>query len=202
MAAALAKDLRVRVMGDVDAGMSAEKAAVKYSVSARTIYHWKALRRETGVLKPRAGKTGPKPKLAAHRERILAAVREDSAITLNDLRAKLQLPGCVSTLWLALWSWGIVLKKCPAGQLTTTAGCRREASLVGSSDDASPTGSLCISRRNGGEHEDGSIVRLGSEVRAGGLVGSSRTLEDDDLCGRVADDRPDRSGGDRWRDER
>ena len=116
MAAALTKDLRVRVMLDVDAGMSAEKAAVKYSVSARTIYHWKALRRETGVLKPRAGKTGPKPKLAAHRERILAAVREDSAITLNDLRAKLQLPGCVSTLWLALWSWGIVLKKSPAGQ--------------------------------------------------------------------------------------
>ena len=115
MAAALAGDLRVRVMLDVDAGMSAEKAAVKYSVSARTIYHWKALRRETGVLEPRAGKTGPKPKLAAHRERILAAVREDSAITLNDLRAKLQLPGCVATLWLALWSWGIVLKKSPAG---------------------------------------------------------------------------------------
>ena len=115
MAAALAGDLRVRVMLDVDAGMSAEKAAVKYSVSARTIYHWKALRRETGVLEPRAGQTGPKPKLAAHRERILAAVREDSAITLNDLRAKRPLPGCVATLWLALWSWGLVLKKSPAG---------------------------------------------------------------------------------------
>lgn len=34
MAAALAMDLRTRVMADVDAGMSAEKAAVKYSVSA------------------------------------------------------------------------------------------------------------------------------------------------------------------------
>ena len=48
MAAALAKDLRIRVMVDVDAGMSAEKAGQKYSVSTRTIYHWRALRRETG----------------------------------------------------------------------------------------------------------------------------------------------------------
>ena len=111
MAAALAKDLRVRVMVDVDAGMSAETAAVKYSVSARTIYHWKSLRHETGALDPRDGKSGPKPRLAEQRERILAAVREDSAITLNDLRETLQLPTCVATLWLALRTWGIVLKK-------------------------------------------------------------------------------------------
>lgn len=116
MAAALAKDLRMRVMVDIDAGMSAEKAAVKYSVSARTIYHWKALRRETGAMRPRGGKTGPKPKLAEHREQILAAVRENSAITLNDLRETLQLPACVATLWRALRTWGIVLKKSPAGR--------------------------------------------------------------------------------------
>lgn len=111
MAAALAKDLRVRVMADVDAGLTAEQAAEKYSVSARTIFHWKALRRETGAVVPRAGKTGPKPKLAEHRERILAAVREDSAITLSDLREKLQLRVGVTTLWQALRAWGVVLKK-------------------------------------------------------------------------------------------
>ena len=120
MAAALAGDLRTRVMGDVDAGMSAEKAAVKYSVSARTIDHWQALRRETKVLEPRKGKTGPKPKWAEHRERILAAVREDSAITLNDLREKLPLPAGVTTLWQALWqalrTWGLVLKKKSCGR--------------------------------------------------------------------------------------
>jgi len=115
MAAALTGDLRMRVMVDVDAGMSAEKAGRKYSVSARTIYHWKALRRETGAMEPREGKTGPKPKLAEHRERILAAVRGNSAITLSDLCETLQLPACVATLWLALRTWGIVLKKSPAG---------------------------------------------------------------------------------------
>ena len=116
MAAALTGDLRMRVMVDVDAGLSAEKAGKKYSVSARTIYHWKALRRETGAMEPRGGKTGPKPKLAEHRERILAAVRADSAITLNDLREKRQLPACVATLWLAWRTWGIVLKTSPAGR--------------------------------------------------------------------------------------
>ena len=146
MAAALTGDLRMRVMVDVDAGMSAEKAGKKYSVSARTIYHWKALRRETGAMKPRAGQTGPKPKLAEHRERILAAVRDNSAITWNDLRETLQLPVCVATLWLALRTWGIVLKKSPEGRGTTTAGCRREASRVGHSDEASPAGSLRVPR--------------------------------------------------------
>lgn len=124
MAAALAMDLRTRVMADVDAGMSAEKAAVKYSVSARVIYQWKALRRESGSLKARDGKTGPKPKLEAYREQILAAVRDDSAITLNDLKRKLQLPACVSTLWKALSAWGIVLKKSPAGRRAAATGCR------------------------------------------------------------------------------
>lgn len=116
MGAALAMDLRDRVMRDVDAGLSAEKAAKKYSVAARTIYQWKALRRETGSLNAREGKTGPKPKLEEHRERILAAVPDDSGIRLNDLKAKLQLPACVATLWTALQTWGIVLKKSSASR--------------------------------------------------------------------------------------
>ena len=111
MASAFAMDLRDRVMTDVDAGLSAEKAAKKYSVSARTIYHWKALRHETGSLAARDGKTGPKPKREEHRERILAAVRDDCGITLGGLKSKLKLPACVATLWGALRAWDIVFKK-------------------------------------------------------------------------------------------
>ena len=121
MAAALGMDLRVRVMADVDAGMSAEKAAVKYSVEARTIYQWKALRRETGALEPRAGKTGPKPKLDAHRERITAAIRENPSVTLEDLHTKLKLPASVTTLWVALKAWKLVLKKSPSRRRATPA---------------------------------------------------------------------------------
>ena len=53
MAVPLGMDLRVRVMKDVDAEKSADRAAVKCSISARTIYEWKKLRRENGSLEPR-----------------------------------------------------------------------------------------------------------------------------------------------------
>lgn len=121
MARPLSVDLRTRVLNDVESGMSAERAAVKYSISARTIYQWKALKRETGSLAPRSGKSGPQPKLEPYREQILAAVQENSGITLKELRAQLQLPGCLSTVWNALRTWGIVLKKSPAGRRTAAA---------------------------------------------------------------------------------
>lgn len=121
MASPLSMDLRTRVMNDVEAGMSAERAAVKYSLSARTIYQWKKLKRETGSLAPRCGRSGPRPKLEPYRERILVAVKENSGITLEELKAQLQLPGCLSTVWNALRAWGIVLKKSPAGRRTAAA---------------------------------------------------------------------------------
>lgn len=115
MAAALAMDLRTRVLQAVDSGMTVKAAAETYSVSSRTIYNWKALMRDRGSPEPRDGKTGPKPKLESFREPILAVIRENSEITLEDLRAKLSLPACLSTIWLALKTWGIVLKKSPPG---------------------------------------------------------------------------------------
>jgi transposase len=119
MAAALAMELRARVMKDIDAGISVERVAEKYSVSARTIYNWKALVREKGTFQARDGKPGPKRKLEDSREAILAAVGEDSGMTLEELKAKLDLPVCLSTVWMALKAWGIVLKKSPAGSRTT-----------------------------------------------------------------------------------
>ena len=111
MASSYGMDLRNRVMADVEAGMSAENAAVKYSVSPRTVYNWKTLRTEKGTLKPRDGKPGVKPKLQEYRDRILTVVELNSGITLEELRERLELPVCLSTVWLALKTWGIVLKK-------------------------------------------------------------------------------------------
>ncbi len=114
-------DLRIRVMADVDKGMSIEAVAQTYSVSSRAIFQWRDLRDETGNLEPRHGKTGPKPKLDSYRDEILAAVQENSSITLEELKSKLELPGCVQTLWNALRRWGIVLKKSHAS--SRTAAC-------------------------------------------------------------------------------
>ena len=121
MSACYSLDLRTRVLDDLDRGMSAEKAAGKYSVSARTVYAWKALKRQTGSLAPRQGKTGPKRKLDPYRDAILKAIRDNPNLTLEELRSQLHLPGCLQTLWNGLRRWGLVLKKSHAGGRTTAA---------------------------------------------------------------------------------
>ena len=120
MAGGYSLDLRVRVMRDLEQGMSADVVALKYSVSTRTVFAWLRLKRETGDIKPRQGKTGPKRKLEPFRDAILAAIEQQPHITLEELRSRLDLPGCLQTLWNALHRWGIVLKKShPRGRTAT-----------------------------------------------------------------------------------
>lgn len=114
-------DLRERVMSDVDKGMFIEAVAEKYSISTRVIFQWRDLRDETGELLPRKGKTGPKPKLESYRAEILSVIESNSSVTLEELKAKLDLPGCVQTLWHALRRWGIVLKKSRASHRAATS---------------------------------------------------------------------------------
>lgn len=115
MASSYSLDLRVRVMDDVNRGLSTETVSQKYSISERVIYQWKKHLEETGSLAPRKGKTGPKPKLESYRDAILAAVDKDPGITLEKLKSQLNLPGCLPTLWYALRRWKIVLKKSNSG---------------------------------------------------------------------------------------
>lgn len=133
MARAYSTDLRERVMGDLTLGMSVEAVSEKYSVCIRTIYDWRKLFTETGHLQPRSGKTGPKLKLEAYREEILAAIEENSSLTLTEIHERFQLPGCLQTLWHALRRWGIVLKKSHESHRTTSGRCSGETSLVGHS---------------------------------------------------------------------
>ncbi len=111
MMMASAIDLRTRVLQAVDAGMTVETAAETYSASSRTICHWRARMRERGSPQPRDGKTGPKLKLESFREQIQALIPENSGITLEKLQTKLWLPVYLSTIWLALKTWDIVLKR-------------------------------------------------------------------------------------------
>ena len=54
---------------------------------------------------------GPQPKLDEHRENIIAAIQAAPSLTLDELRVKLELPGCRTTLWKTLERWGQSLKK-------------------------------------------------------------------------------------------
>lgn len=60
---------------------------------------------------PRQGKTGRSPTLEPYHQAICAAVKEYPGITLEELKAQLNLPGGLSTLWTVLRGWGgIVLR--------------------------------------------------------------------------------------------
>ena len=103
---------------------------MKYFVEARTIYPWKALRRETerwSRVRGRRGRSSTnnasartpasrganaffKPWHPVPRFKKAMA----PSITREDLRPLLKLPASVTTLWATLKAWKLVLKKSPS----------------------------------------------------------------------------------------
>ena len=104
-------DLRERVLADYDAGMSNEAVARKFRVSSRWVYKLRMQRERTGDIAPRRGKTGPKPKLAEHSDRLLQLVQEHPDATLEELRERLGVAVCIATIWKTLKSLGVTFKK-------------------------------------------------------------------------------------------
>lgn len=107
-------DLRERVLMDWDAGLGTNAVARKYRVSSEWVRKLRRQRDTTGDIAPLRGKTGPKPKLGEHVERISELVRQSPDATLSELRQKLGLDVSVVTLWRVLKKLGLVLKKSPA----------------------------------------------------------------------------------------
>jgi transposase len=107
-------DLRERVLADVDAGLGNNAVARKYRVSSRWVYKLRRQRSETGEIVPRRGKTGPKPKLAAHTDQLLELIQEQPDATLSELRERLGVSVSLATVWSALKKLGLTLKKSPA----------------------------------------------------------------------------------------
>ena len=108
---AYSMDLRERVLADYDAGMSNEAVARKYRVSSRWVYNLRKRREETGDIAPRRGKTGPTPKLAEHSQRLLQLIKEQPDATLEELRQRLDVAVCVTTIWKTLKALGVTFKK-------------------------------------------------------------------------------------------
>ena len=96
-------ELRARVLADCDAGMPTAQVAAKYSVSPAWVRCLKQRGRETGSIAPVEQRHGPAPKWAGHAE------RPDD--TLAKHRAWLSLPLSVSTLWRAMKSLGLTVKR-------------------------------------------------------------------------------------------
>lgn len=104
-------DLRERVLADFDGGMGNDAVARKYRVSSRWVYKIRRQREETGSIAPRRGKTGPKPKLAEHAERLGQLVRQHPDATLAELRELLGVSVSLGTIWRTLKQLGLTLKK-------------------------------------------------------------------------------------------
>lgn len=96
MAAALSKDLRVRVVRAVEEeGMSRRSAAARFGVAIRTAVRWVGVYRSSGCLEPQKMGNPSAPKLSAHRETVLALLEERPDCTIEGLRHDLAEKGIV-----------------------------------------------------------------------------------------------------------
>jgi transposase len=108
---AYSQDLRERVVGDCDQGMTTSEVAAKYRVSESWVRRLKQRRRATGSIVPMQQRYGPKPKWTEHAERLADEVRQKPDITLEELKAKLPTGLSITTLWRAIKSLGLTVKK-------------------------------------------------------------------------------------------
>src|SRR4029453_4447752 len=80
------KDLRLRVLSAVDAGMPREEVAKTFSVSMPTIKRWLRRRRETGEVEPRAIPGRPSRKGTLLKEWLPNPLESNDDLTLEEHR--------------------------------------------------------------------------------------------------------------------
>ena len=108
-------DLRERVLGDCDAGMTTKAVARKYSVSPSWVRKLKQQRRETGSIEPRVATPGPAPTLAPHADRLRELVRDTPDLSAEEYRDRLGVRVAVVTVWRALRRLDLTHKRSPPG---------------------------------------------------------------------------------------
>lgn len=108
---AYSADLRARVLLDCDAGMTTDAVAAKYRVSAAWVRRLKQRRRETGSIAPKKQRHGKLPVWIDDADRIAASVRDAPDATLAEHRRRLGLTFGISTLWRAIETLGLTVKK-------------------------------------------------------------------------------------------
>lgn len=117
MSKPLSVDLRERVVGAVESGLSRRKAAERFGVSISSAIRWAAQVRRTGDVRPRrVGGDKRSQRIEAYALVILQAVETKPDITLAELRQLLAQQGvtvAISSLWRFFARRKITLKKSP-----------------------------------------------------------------------------------------
>jgi len=115
MARAYSLDLRRRVIGAIDGGLSTREAVRRFSVGLSTAGAWHRQWRKTGDMEPGRQGQPPGSKLDAFEVFILSLVEENKDISLDEiderLRAEHGVGAVPSTVWLFFDKRGITLKK-------------------------------------------------------------------------------------------
>jgi transposase len=115
MSKALSVDLRERVIGAIDEGLSCRAAAVRFGVSAASAIRWRSLSLKTGDVRP--GPLGGDRRsglIEKHADLILGRLEAQPDITLAEMQAVLAEQG-VTVSTTAVWRFfdrrRITLKK-------------------------------------------------------------------------------------------
>ena len=111
------EDLRIRVVGRVEAGHPVREVAETFGVSASSVVKWSQRKRETGSVAAKPMGSRQARSLAAERDWILARLAENPDVTLRELVAELEARAVwtsYGSVWRLLNDEGISFKKKPA----------------------------------------------------------------------------------------
>ena len=110
---ALSMDLRERILEAVlDGSESMPRIAARFGVSPKTVEKLKYQWRDLGTLEPQTHKVGRKPAFSdKRRQRLKQLVDGNPNLTLEELRSKLRIKCCLTTIWNELRRLGYTHKK-------------------------------------------------------------------------------------------
>ncbi len=110
-------DLRVRIVRAIESGEKMPGVAARFSVSYAVVKKLKYQYRDTGNLDSHLDRCGRKPSLSGRqRERLAELVAEDHSQTLEQLRDKLRVTCCLTTISNELGRQNISYKKSLSGR--------------------------------------------------------------------------------------
>jgi transposase len=118
------EDLRIRVVGRVEAGHPVRAVAETFGVSVSSVVKWSQRKRQTGSVAAKPMGSRLARSLVAQRDWMLARIAEKPDVTLRELVAELEaraVPTSYGSVWRLLSDEGISFKKKPARQRARSA---------------------------------------------------------------------------------
>lgn len=113
------EDLRVRVVGRVEAGYSVREVAATFGVSVSSVVKWSQRKRQTGSVAAKPMGSRLTRSLAGQRDWMLARLAAKPDVTLRELVAELNaraVKTSYGSVWRLLNDEGVSFKKNPVRQ--------------------------------------------------------------------------------------